>query len=53
MSYIAVVRMQNGKLLAIQNDESLAEWPTYEQADDAMANHILAPLGIELVEVQS
>lgn len=53
MSYIAVVRMQNGRLLAIQRDDALAEWDTEEQAEAAMEDHILEPLGIEIVEVGS
>lgn len=54
MTYIAVVRMQGGSLIAItKDDDKLAEWPTREEAEAAMAQHILEPLGIEIVEIQS
>lgn len=54
MSYIAVVRLQNGTLVGIKSgDEKLAEWVTKEQAESAMEDHILSPLGIEIVEIDS
>lgn len=53
MSFIAVVRMQGGSLVAIMDDDKLAEWPTEEAATEATDDHILAPLGIEIVEVQA
>lgn len=46
--------MQSGALVGIKSgDDKLAEWPTEEQAESAMETHILAPLGIEIVEVGS
>jgi hypothetical protein len=52
MSHIAVVRMQNGKLLPIKDENDfLAEWETENDAELALVNHILKPLGFEYLEV--
>lgn len=55
MSVIALVRMQQGSLVAIidgeKGDNVIKEYGNVEQAETELEHHILAPLGIQFVDL--
>lgn len=52
MGYIIIVRINNGQLWAISDDEVLAEFDTYEEAEELMKKHPLGNQDVDIIQVE-
>lgn len=51
VTYIIVIRMSNEKLCAISDDNNIAEFTSYKEAEELMSKHSLKVFDWEIIEI--